>query len=413
MGTLAEEIFSRKLGRQVKAGEIVVAPVDYVMSHDNTTPLAIESFEKLDMPIWDTERVVIVFDHMVPAPTPQAAELHTRIRAFIARNSIKKVFTEGICHQVMVERGLVTPGAIIVGADSHSCTYGALGAFGTGMGSTDAAVIYATGKTWFRVPETTRVEFDGELRPGVFAKDIVLNLARELDVDGATYQSIEFGGPTVERMGLADRMTLANMSVEMGAKCGLIEPSDEILQYARARSAGPVEAVRPSNPTYARRVEIDIGELEPQVACPSEVSNVVGVGAVEGEPIDQVFIGTCTNGRLEDLEIAASILRGKKVSGDTRLVVTPASTEVYLAALRSGAVAALVEAGAQMTNPGCGPCIGRHEGVLGAGERGLTTQNRNFKGRMGHPDSQLFLASPATAAATALTGRITDPRRYL
>ncbi|HEV3309368.1 MAG TPA: 3-isopropylmalate dehydratase large subunit [Chloroflexota bacterium] len=413
MGTLVEEIFSRKLGRHVEAGEIVVAPVDYVMSHDNTTPLAIESFEKLDMPIWDTGRVVIVFDHMVPAPTPQAAELHTRIRAFIARNGIKKVFTEGICHQVMVERGLVTPGAIIVGADSHSCTYGALGAFGTGMGSTDAAVIYATGKTWFRIPETTRVEFDGELRPGVFAKDIVLNLARELDVDGATYQSIEFGGSTVERMGLADRMTLANMSVEMGAKCGLIEPSDEIVEYARARSGGPVEAVRPSNPTYVRRVEIHIGELEPQVACPSEVSNVVSVIAVEGEPIDQVFIGTCTNGRLEDLEIAASILRGKKVSGDTRLVVTPASTEVYLAALRSGAVAALVEAGAQMTNPGCGPCIGRHEGVLGAGERGLTTQNRNFKGRMGHPDSQLFLASPATAAATALTGRITDPRRYL
>jgi 3-isopropylmalate dehydratase large subunit len=413
MGTLTEEIFSRKLGRAVHAGEIVVAPVDYVMSHDNTTPLAIESFEKLGMPIWDTKRVVIVFDHMVPAPTPQAAELHQRIRAFIARNHIKKVFTEGICHQVMVERGLVTPGAIIVGADSHSCTYGALGAFGTGMGSTDAAVIYATGKTWFRVPETIRVNIEGKMQPGVYSKDAILSLAKELDVDGATYQTLEFGGPAVEGMGLADRMTLSNMTVEMGAKAGLIEPNDEIMEYVAARSSEPVEAVRASNPTYVRTVELNISDLEPQVACPSEVSNVVGVGSVEGEHIDQVFIGTCTNGRLEDLEIAASILGGRKVSPDTRLVVTPASTEVYLAAMKSGAVAALVEAGAQITTPGCGPCIGRHQGVLGAGERGLTTQNRNFKGRMGHPDSQLFLASPATAAATAITGYITDPRKYV
>ena len=414
MPTLTEAIFSRKLNRPVTAGEIVVAPVDYVMSHDNTTPLAIESFEKLGMPIWDRDRVVIVFDHMVPAPTPQAAELHQRIRAFIQRNGITHVFTEGICHQVMVERGLVTPGSIVVGADSHSCTYGALGAFGTGMGSTDAAVVYATGKTWFRVPETIRVDIEGTMRPGVYAKDVILKLAGEIDVDGATYQSLEFGGPAVERMGLADRMTLSNMAVEMGAKAGVIEPSDEILAYAEERSGRPAEAVRATeDATYVRRIELNISELEPQVAKPSEVSNVVGIGSVEGEPIDQVFIGTCTNGRLEDLQVAADILRGNKVASSTRLVVTPASTEVYLAALKSGAVAALVEAGAQFTNPGCGPCIGRHQGVLGAGERGLTTQNRNFRGRMGHPDSQLFLASPATAAATAITGHITDPRRFI
>src|SRR5579872_6682696 len=414
MPTLTEAIFSRKLNRPVTAGEIVVAPVDYVMSHDNTTPLAIESFEKLGMPIWDRDRVVIVFDHMVPAPTPQAAELHQWIRAFIQRNGITHVFTEGICHQVMVERGLVTPGSIVVGADSHSCTYGALGAFGTGMGSTDAAVVYATGKTWFRVPETIRVDIEGTMRPGVYAKDVILKLAGEIDVDGATYQSLEFGGPAVERMGLADRMTLSNMAVEMGAKAGVIEPSDEILAYAEERSGRPAEAVRATeDATYVRRIELNISELEPQVAKPSEVSNVVGIGSVEGEPIDQVFIGTCTNGRLEDLQVAADILRGNKVASSTRLVVTPASTEVYLAALKSGAVAALVEAGAQFTNPGCGPCIGRHQGVLGAGERGLTTQNRNFRGRMGHPDSQLFLASPATAAATAITGHITDPRRFI
>jgi 3-isopropylmalate/(R)-2-methylmalate dehydratase large subunit len=254
----------------------------------------------------------------------------------------------------------------------------------------------------------------GAFGPGVYAKDAILKLASELDVDGATYQSLEFGGPTVEKMGLADRMTLSNMAVEMGAKAGVIEPNEEIVAYARARSGRPVEAVRATpDAEYVRRMELDMSRLEPQVAKPSEVSNVVDIGEVEGQEIDQVFIGTCTNGRLEDLEIAASMLKGKKVAASTRLVVTPASTEVYLAALRSGAVAALVEAGAQFTNAGCGPCIGRHQGVLGAGERGLTTQNRNFRGRMGHPDSQLFLASPATAAATAITGHITDPRRYI
>ncbi|SRR5579884_2830669 len=414
MGTLIEEIFSRKLDRRVHAGEIVVAPVDYAMSHDNTTPLAIESFEKLNRPLWDPDRVIVVFDHMVPAPTPQAAELHQRIRAFIAANGITKVFTEGICHQVMVEKGLVRPGDIVVGADSHSCTYGALGAFGTGMGSTDVAVVFATGKTWFRVPETIRVNISGSLRPGVFAKDTVLRLAAVLGVDGATYQSLEFGGPAVEAMGLSDRMTLSNMAVEMGAKAGLIEPSQGILAYVEDRSGGPASTVRATpDARYVRTVDLDISSLEPQVACPSEVSNVVDVGSVEGEHIDQVFIGTCTNGRFEDLQQAASILSGRRVSPRTRLVVTPASSEVYLAALKSGAIAALVQAGAQITTPGCGPCIGRHQGVLGAGERGLTTQNRNFRGRMGHPDSQLFLASPATAAATAVEGVITDPRRFL
>jgi homoaconitate hydratase family protein len=414
MPTLTEEIFSRKLNRPVRAGEIVVAPVDYVMSHDNTTPLAIESFERLEMPIWDPDRVVIVFDHMIPAPTPQAAELHQRIRAFIQRNNISKVFTEGICHQVMVEKGLIRPGGIVVGADSHSCTYGALGAFGTGMGSTDAAVVYATGKTWFRVPETIRVDIDGDLSPGVFAKDVILKLASILDVDGATYKSIEFGGPAVEQMGIADRMTLSNMAVEMGAKAGVIEPNETVMAYVSGRTDEPVEPISAStDANYSQRIELHIDELGPQVAKPSEVSNVVGVEEVEGEPIDQVFIGTCTNGRLEDLDVAAAILAGKQISPSTRLVVTPASADVYLAALRSGAIEILIKAGAQITNPGCGPCIGRHQGVLGAGERGLTTQNRNFKGRMGHPDSQLYLASPATAAATAITGRITDPRRFI
>jgi 3-isopropylmalate dehydratase large subunit len=413
MGTLAEEIFHRKVNRPVEAGEIVVAPVDYVMSHDNTTPLAIEAFEQLELPLWDPHRIVIMFDHMVPAPTPQAAELHSRIRAFIARHQLPHVYMEGICHQVMVERGFVTPGSLIVGADSHSCTYGALGAFGTGMGSTDVAVIWATGRSWFRVPETVRVELHGRLPEGVFAKDATLALAGMIGVDGATYAAIEYGGEAVEGMNLAERMTLANMAVEMGAKAGLVEPDEHIIAYVRARAREPFEPIRPRQPRYRQVIELDVSALEPQVACPSEVSNVVGISAVEGEPIDQVFIGTCTNGRLEDLEIAAQILAGRQVAASTRLVVTPASREVYLAALKSGALAALIEAGAQITTPGCGPCIGRHQGVLGAGERAITTQNRNFRGRMGHPSSQIYLASPATAAASALTGRITDPRRYL
>jgi len=413
MGTLTEEIFSRKVGRRVRAGEIVVAPVDYAMSHDNTTPLAIESLRKLGKPVWDPERVIIAFDHMVPAPTPAAANLHRKMREFIAEQGITHVFAEGICHQVMVERGFVLPGGLVVGADSHSCTYGALGCFGTGMGSTDVAVIYGTGKSWFRVPETIRITLRGALPHGVFAKDVCLALARELDVDGATYMAMEFGGEAVEAMEISERMTLANMSIEMGAKAGLVEPDAKTLAYVTPRAREPFEPVYPEKPAYARSIELDVSDLTPQVSCPNEVSNVTAVGAVEGTRLDQVFIGTCTNGRVDDLEIAAQVLRGQTVHPDTRLVVTPASRDVYLEALRRGYIEILMRAGAQITNAGCGPCIGRHQGVLAGKEVALTTQNRNFKGRMGDPTSQLYLGSPATAAASAIAGCITDPRKYL
>lgn len=413
MGTLAEEIFSRKMGRTVRAGEIVVAPVDYAMSHDNTTPLAIESFRKLERDLWDPERVIIAFDHMVPAPTTAAAELHRRIRAFIAEQGIRNVFKEGICHQVMVERGFVLPGGLVVGADSHSCTYGALGCFGTGMGSTDVAVIFATGRSWFRVPETVRINLYGKLQPGVFAKDACLALARELDVDGATYMAMEYGGEAVQGMDVSERMTLANMSIEMGAKAGLVEPDEVTLAYVAPRAREPFEPVYPDQPHYAREVELDVAALGPQVAKPSEVSNVGPVEEVEGTPLDQVFIGTCTNGRLDDLAIAAQILEGQTVHPNTRLIVTPASRDVWLEALRRGYIRTLMEAGAEVTNTGCGPCIGRHQGVLAAGERALTTQNRNFRGRMGDPRSELYLGSPATAAASAIEGRIADPRRHM
>ncbi|HEY8685755.1 MAG TPA: aconitase family protein, partial [Chloroflexota bacterium] len=282
MGTLTEEIFSRKLGRQVWAGEIVVAPVDYVMSHDNTTPLAIQSFEKLGQPIWDPERVIIAFDHMVPAPTRQAAEQHRTIREFINRNGIKHLFQDGISHQVLVEKGFILPGTIVVGADSHSCTYGALGCFGTGMGSTDVAVIYATGKSWFRVPETARITLHGRLQHGVYAKDACLALARQLDVDGATYMAMEFGGEAVNEMDVSERMTLSNMSIEMGAKAGLVEPDQVTLDYVTPRARDSFEPVYPKDPTYAWEVVMDLSDLTPQVACPNEVSNVESVETVVG-----------------------------------------------------------------------------------------------------------------------------------
>jgi 3-isopropylmalate/(R)-2-methylmalate dehydratase large subunit/methanogen homoaconitase large subunit len=412
MGTLTEEIFSRRLGRRVRAGEIVVAPVDYAMSHDNTTPLAIESFHQMGRPLWDPERVIIIFDHMVPAPTTAAAELHRIIRSFIQEQGIRHVFTEGISHQVLVEKGFILPGGLVVGADSHSITYGALGCFGTGMGSTDVAVIYATGKSWFRVPESMRIELHGELQAGVYVKDVCLALARELDVDGATYMAMEYGGEAVRAMGISERMTLANMSIEMGAKAGLVEPDERTIDYVTPRAREAFEPLYPDRPEYVQTVELDVAALGPQVARPHEVSNVGPVSDVEGTPLDQVFIGTCTNGRLDDLAIAARILEGRTVHPNTRLVVTPASKEVYLEALRQGYIHTLVAAGAQVTNAGCGPCIGRHQGVLAAKERALTTQNRNFRGRMGDATSELYLGSPATAAASAIAGHIADPRQY-
>jgi 3-isopropylmalate/(R)-2-methylmalate dehydratase large subunit/methanogen homoaconitase large subunit len=281
------------------------------------------------------------------------------------------------------------------------------------MGSTDVAVIYATGRSWFRVPETVRVELEGSLPHGVYTKDVCLALARHLDVDGATYLALEYGGEAVREMEISERMTLANMSIEMGAKAGLVEPDERTLAYVRPRAREDFEPLYPENPRYRDTIELDVSSLEPQVACPHEVSNVVPVGEVEGTALDQVFIGTCTNGRLDDFEIAARILNGHTVHPDVRLVVTPASREVYLEALRRGYIQTLMEAGAQVTNAGCGPCIGRHQGVLAGRERALTTQNRNFKGRMGDPTSELYLGSPATAAASALAGKIADPRPYL
>lgn len=416
MGTLTEEIFSYKLGRPVEQGETVIVEVDHVMSHDTTTPLAIKAFRELakqnDGRVFDSNRSHIVFDHIIPASTIAAATLHRDIRTFAREQNIP-ILQEGICHQVMPERGFVTPGAIIVGADSHTCTYGALGAFATGMGSTDIGVAYATGRTWFRVPTTINVNLTGSLPFGVYAKDMTLEIVRHLGVDGANYRAIEYTGEAVERMSVSERFTFCNMAIEMGGKAGLIAPDAITQEWLRGRTDREYPMLKAHNPNYERVLEIDVSDLQPLVACPPDVNNVAKVGDVEDVQIDQVFLGTCTNGRLDDLSIAANILRGKRIHPSTRMVVVPASREIYLEAMRRGYLEIFAEAGASVGTPGCGPCIGRHFGVLAPGERALTTMNRNFTGRMGDPTAEIYLGSPATVAATALTGHITDPRHFI
>jgi 3-isopropylmalate dehydratase large subunit len=410
MGTLVEEIVSNRLGRQVVAGDTVVAPVDCAFAHDVTAPLAIEAFERMGMPLHDPGRVVLVFDHVMPAATVAAAELHVRIRRFAADHAVRNLFAEGICHIIMVERGYARPGGIVVGADSHSTTYGALGCFSTGMGSTDVGVILATGRTWFRVPETLRIEVTGELAAPLTAKDVALHVLGRIGGDGADYMAVEWGGETVERMSLDQRLTLANLSADMGGKAGLCEVDDTTLAGSH-----PVEGVpipRPRSPRYADVLHIDVSNLQPQVAMPPAADNVHDIADVEGTPIDEVYIGSCTNGRLEDLEVVAGYLAGHTVHPDTRTVVVPASRRIYTEALRRGWIETIIEAGALVMNPGCGPCLGRQHGVVAAGERVVSTSNRNYPGRMGSPDAEIYLTSPAVAAATALAGRITDPRRH-
>jgi 3-isopropylmalate/(R)-2-methylmalate dehydratase large subunit/methanogen homoaconitase large subunit len=338
--------------------------------------------------------------------------LHRDIRTF-AREQDISILQEGICHQVMPERGYVIPGDIIVGADSHTCTYGALGAFATGMGSTDIGVAYATGRAWFRIPSTINVHLTGTLSPGVYTKDVTFEIVRRIGVDGANYRAIEYTGELIEQISVSERLTLCNMAIEMGGKAGLVAPDATTQAWLRGRTDREYPMLRPQNPRYESMVEIDASTLQPMIACPPDVNNVVPVESVEHVKIDQVFLGTCTNGRLDDLAIAASILQGKTIHPETRMVVIPASREVYLEAMRLGYLETFTRAGASVGTPGCGPCIGRHFGVLAPGERALTTMNRNFTGRMGDPTAEIYLGSPAAVAATALTGHITDPRNFL
>jgi 3-isopropylmalate/(R)-2-methylmalate dehydratase large subunit/methanogen homoaconitase large subunit len=408
MGTLAEEIIGGRLGRRVQAGETVVVPVDRVMSHDTTTALVAEGLADLGRPVAHPERAVVVFDHITPAATVAAAQLQQRSRTFVAENKIPTLLTDGISHQVLPEHGLVAPGDIVIGADSHTVTMGAFGAFATGMGSTDVAVAYATGETWLRIPATIEVRLEGQLTAPVVAKDLILEVVRRIGSDGARYQAVEYTGPGAESLSIGDRMTLCNMAVEMGAKAGLFAPDSTTVDWLADRLPRPARTFQPRDPAYARLELFQLDQVEPMVAIPPTVDSGRPVREIAGLEVDQVFIGTCTNGRLADMAVAAEVLHGHQVA--VRTIAVPASREVYLAALRAGYIESLVAAGVSVESAGCGPCLGRHKGVLGPGERAVTTMSRNFRGRMGDPSSEIYLVSPATAAATALRGRLTDPR---
>src|SRR5438094_10136667 len=333
MGTLTEEIFSRRMERPIHAGEIVVAPVDYAMAHDVTGPLAIEAFRKLGVPLWDPQRVIMVFDHILPANTVASAGLHKVVRDFADEFGVTHVFQEGICHQLMVEKGFIRPGGIVVGADSHSTTYGALGCFPAGFCSTDIAVTFATGKTWFRVPETIRINLRGALPPGIFPKDLALKVIRMLGAEGANYLAVEWGGEAVAAMTIDQRLTLANLTVDFGGKAGLCEPDEVTRDYL---GEAEVSDLQPRDPEYLQRVELDAAEVEPQIACPPAIDNVQDLSAVEGTQLDEVFVGSCANGRIEDLAIVAGYFRGRQVHPRTRTIVVPASKKVYMEALARG-----------------------------------------------------------------------------
>lgn len=403
--TIAEKILSHHSGRAVAAGDIVVVPVDGVMATDATAPFAIRAFRQMGgKALWDADKVSLIIDHAAPAPNERVANLHRMMRDF--HDEMGGHFYDvgqGICHQLMVENGHVQPGDIFVGADSHTPTYGALNAFAVGVGSTDLAAVLLTGKIWLKVPETMRIELQGELRKGIAAKDVILFLLGRLSASGATYKAVEFGGPAVRPLTLASRMTLANMSAEMGAKTGIVDAQGLELPTPFE----PVEADEGAD--YVAHYTFDVSDLRPQIAAPHFPDNVHDIDEALGQRVDQAFIGSCTNARLEDLQMAARVLRGKRVHPGVRLVIAPASKAVFRAALKDGTVQALSEAGATFITSGCGPCVGTHQGIPGDDEVVISSTNRNFRGRMGNPRASIYLGSPAVVAAAALRGEISDP----
>ncbi len=412
--TLAEKILSEKSGQDARAGGIVIARVDVAAFQDGTGPLGVRQIQKMKVDKVKAPKSIIFIDHAAPSPRKELSNDHVLLRSFCEKSgAILSEVGDGVIHQRLVE-SYAKPGDVVIGADSHSCTSGALAAFATGMGSTDVAVGMAMGRTWFKVPETFRIEVKGKFQKGVGAKDLILYLIGMIGADGATYKALEFGGPAIDSMSMESRFTLSNMAVEAGAKAGLIA-SDRITreylkQQGRLKDWRPIAPDRDAN--YERVIEIDVSRLEPQVACPHTVDNTKSVTALKGTKVHQVFIGTCTNGRIEDLKIAADILKGKKIARGVRFIVVPASRAVFLDAIRLGLLEVFVKAGGIVLGPGCGPCVGVHEGILGDGEVCLSTANRNFKGRMGNPEGMIYLSSPATAACSALTGTISDPRVF-
>lgn len=409
--TIAEKIISKHAGKDVKAGELCIAKVDVAAVQDGTGPLMVQEFKKLGKKTpANPKRCILFIDHASPSPRKELSNSHMVLREFAKETGA--VLSEtgcGVCHQRLVEE-FVNPGEILVGADSHTCTSGALGAFSTGMGSTDVAVAMALGKTWLKVPPTFKIVVEGEFKAGVYAKDLILHLIGMIGADGATYRALEFHGSTIENMEMSDRFTLANMAVEAGAKAGLFVTDEKTKAYLKEKGReDKFFAVAPdADAVYERVIEIDATALEPTVSCPHTVDNIKLAKDLSDVKVHQVFIGTCTNGRIEDLRIAAGILKGKTVHPDTRLIVVPASKDVYKEAIEEGIISTLVDSGASILAPGCGPCVGVHAGILGDGEVCLATQNRNFQGRMGNTKGFIYLCSPAVAAYSAITGVITS-----
>jgi len=423
--TMVEKILARAAGQaSIRAGEVVEPRVDLAMSHENAA-LVLNQFQEiyrgtgLEARVWDPAKIAIIFDHRVPAESAKTATNQKKVREFVAAQGIARFHDirgdeGGVCHQVLPENGYVRPGAVVVGTDSHTTSHGALGAFAFGVGATEMASVWALGSVLnVEVPATIKVVVTGAFPVGVFPKDLILYLIGQLTAEGANFKVIEFHGEAIRRMNTSGRLTLCNMAVEAGATSGIVPPDRETLRYLEevAGVRGEVETVGPdADAVYERVVEIDASGLSPQIACPHTVDNVKPVEQVAGIPVQQIVIGSCTNGRLDDLETAAHILAGKKIARGVRMLVFPASARIFRQAMQAGHLATLMEAGAVVANSGCGPCLGVHQGALGDGEVALSTTNRNFKGRMGNPNSEVYLCSPAVAAASALTGVITDPR---
>ncbi len=413
--TMSQKILAAHAGREfVRPGELILADLDLVLANDITAPVAINEYRKAGAScVFDCRKIALVMDHFTPNKDIKAAEQTKKVREFAAEKKIENFFdvgSMGIEHALLPERGLVVAGDLVIGADSHTCTYGALGAFSTGVGSTDMAVGMAYGKAWFKVPRAIKINLRGSLRDWVSGKDVILHLIGQIGVDGALYQSMEFSGPGVASLSLDDRLCICNMAIEAGAKNGIFPVDDQTRKYIADHSQKPpVEFIADAGAEYDQVLDIDLSAIRSTVAFPHLPSNTRTFAEIPEIPIDQVVIGSCTNGRLSDLQVAAKILRGRKVNPRVRTIIFPATQKIYLEALRLGLLEILVEAGAAVSTPTCGPCLGGHMGILAKGERAVATTNRNFVGRMGHPESEVYLSSPEVAAASAVTGLITDP----
>ena len=441
--TITEKIFSAHCNKDVAAGDLAICNIDFCFGQDGTTSLIIDAFKKLGAKkVFNKNRFCMVIDHSSPSPSIGVSEIHKKMRSFSRDNNVK-IFDVGcgVCHQVIPESGLIAPGDLVIGADSHTCTYGALGAFSTGMGSTDVAVALASGRNWFRIPEAVKVILKGKTKKGVYSKDVILHIIGDLGADYCTYKVVEFTGDYIKRLSMDARFTITNMAIEMGAKAGIIEPDETTLRYMRSvvRSAfakasaeersfrlrqgfgGGAFVSRKSllkltsdkDARYSEVLEYDVSKISVQVAKPHTVDNVVPINKLKNIEIDEAFIGTCTNGRLEDLKIAASILKGRGVHKYVKMLIAPASRAIFEEAIKRGFISDFIKAGASVVSPGCGPCVGTHNGVPSEAEKVISTANRNFKGRMGNPKAFIYLASPATVAASSIEGKITDPRKYL